>query len=87
MSNQTWTPAFGSRWRHGGWYVANIRWPNGGCGCVSNNYTDKRWRIACDLRPFEEQPSFKTRTEAAIAEHEFVAELHLEIDASRAVRL
>jgi len=36
------------RWRHGGWYVHETMWPNGGCGCVSRNYTDRKWRIACD---------------------------------------
>lgn len=70
-----WTPVFAERWRHGGWYVSNVRWPNGGCGCVSNNYADKRWRIACDPRRFEDQPSFATRTEAAFAEHLLTLEL------------
>ena len=27
-----------SPWRHRGWYVHNNRWPNGGCGCVTNNF-------------------------------------------------
>jgi hypothetical protein len=57
-----------SRWRHGGWYVLEVRYPSGACGCVSNNYADRRWRIACDPRPFEEQPTFRTRDEAAMAE-------------------
>ena len=57
-----------SPWRHGGWYVNNVRYPSGACGCVSRNYTDKKWRIACDPRPFEEQPTFKSRDEAALAE-------------------
>lgn len=34
-----------SRWRHGGWYVHNVRYPSGACGCVSRNYTDGKWRI------------------------------------------
>jgi hypothetical protein len=46
---QEWTPVY-SRWRHGGWYVNNVRYPSGACGCVSNNYSDKKWRIACDSR-------------------------------------
>lgn len=46
---QEWTPVY-SRWRHGGWYVDNVRYPSGACGCVSNNYPDKKWRIACDSR-------------------------------------
>lgn len=56
------------RWRHGGWYVGNIRYPSGACGCVSNNYADRKWRIACDPRPFEMQPTFRSRDEAALAE-------------------
>lgn len=56
-----------TKWRHGGWYT-NVRYPDGACGCVSNNYTDKKWRIACDPRPFDEQPTFTTREDAAGAE-------------------
>lgn len=68
--NFNWSP-----WRHGGWYHTAARWPNGGCGCVSNNYADKKWRIACDERPFAEQPTFRNRTEAALAEREYVKTL------------
>ena len=57
-----------SRWRHGGWYVHNVRYPSGAIGCVSNNYEDGKWRIACDTRALEERPTFKTRDEAARAE-------------------
>jgi hypothetical protein len=56
------------RWRHGGWYVTNVRYPGGAVGCVSRNYPDKKWRIACDPRPFDEAPTFKTRDAAARAE-------------------
>ncbi len=63
---------FYSRWRHGGWYVTNVRYSSGACGCVSRNYEDRKWRIACDPRPFEEQPTFKSRDEAAAAEWELV---------------
>lgn len=62
-----------SPWRHGGWYVSNVIYPSGACGCVSRNYEDKKWRIACDPRPFEEQPTFKTRDDAARAEFELAA--------------
>jgi hypothetical protein len=55
-------------WRHGGWYVVNVRYPNGACGCVSNNYEDKKWRIVCDDR--EGDHTYKTREAAAIAEWE-----------------
>ena len=58
-----------SRWRHGGWYVHDVRYPEGAIGCVSNNYADKKWRIVCARGPFEEQPTFKTRDQAARAEY------------------
>ena len=44
--NYTYSP-----WRHGGWYVDNIRYPSGAVGCVSRNYRDRKWRIVCDPRP------------------------------------
>ncbi|MBT2587922.1 hypothetical protein [Arthrobacter sp. ISL-95] len=65
----TWTPQF-SPWRHGGWYVDNVRYKSGAVGCVSRNYPDGKWRIVCDPRPFDEQPTFKSRNEAARAERE-----------------
>lgn len=61
-----------SPWRHGGWYVHEVRYPSGACGCVSRNYPDGKWRIACDPRPFEQQPTFRTRDEAAAAEYALV---------------
>lgn len=64
-----WIPQY-SPWRHGGWYVTNIRYPSGACGCVSNNYQDKKWRIACDDRRTEY--TYTTRDEAARAEHQLV---------------
>lgn len=54
-----------SPWRHGGWYVGNVRYPSGACGCVSRNYPDKKWRIVCG-RPDEE--TFPSRDAAARAE-------------------
>lgn len=57
-----------SKWRHGGWYVLNVRYPSGAVGCVSRNYTDGKWRIACDERDFADRPTFKSRDEAAQAE-------------------
>lgn len=39
-----------------------------GAACVSRNYPDRKWRIVCDPRPFEQQPTFKSRDEAAAAE-------------------
>ncbi|WP_206186131.1 hypothetical protein [Sphingosinicella sp. BN140058] len=48
--------------------MGNVRYPTGAIGCVSRNYEDRQWRIACDPRPFEERPTFANRDEAAIAE-------------------
>lgn len=70
----TWTPDY-SPWRHGGWYVHNVRYPSGACGCVSRNYADRKWRIACDPRPFEEAPTFPNRDAAARAERDLAQEL------------
>lgn len=53
-----------SPWRHGGWYVSGIRYPEGGCGCVSRNYPDNKWRIAC----LDHEKTFKSRDDAARAE-------------------
>lgn len=61
------------RWRHGGWYT-NARYPSGACGCVSNNYTDKQWRIACDSRPDSERYAYPNREAAARAEALLIAE-------------
>lgn len=61
-----------SPWRHGGWYVDNVRYPSGAVGCISNNYADKKWRIACDPRPFEKQPTFPNRDAAAQAELDMI---------------
>jgi len=60
-----WTPSY-SRWRHGGWYVGNVRYPSGACGCVSNNYEDKKWRIACSGT---DEVTFPSRDAAARAEY------------------
>jgi hypothetical protein len=53
-------------WRHGGWYVTNVHYPSGAVGCVSRNYPDGKWRIACD-HPHDE--TFPTRDAAARAEY------------------
>jgi hypothetical protein len=62
----TWTPEY-ERWRHGGWYVTNVTYPSGAVGCVSNNYPDRKWRIACG-RP--ESETYPSRDAAARAERE-----------------
>lgn len=71
-----WQPCY-SKWRHGGWYVTNIRYPSGACGCVSANYPDGKWRIVCDDRRMYGigQPgdfTFPSRDAAARAERELV---------------
>ena len=58
-----------SRWRHGGWYIVNVRYPKRRVRLrLPKNYEDRKWRIVCDPRPFDERPTFKTREEAATAE-------------------
>jgi hypothetical protein len=54
-------------WRHGGWYVDGVRHKNGGTGCVSRNYPDRKWRIVCDSRDGDH--TYKNRDEAARAEY------------------
>ena len=62
MVDEAWAPVY-SRWRHGGWYVDNVRYPSGAVGCVSNNFSDGKWRIVCGGRPYAE--TFPTRDAAA----------------------
>lgn len=65
-----WLPAY-EPWRHGGWYVTNIRYPSGAVGCVSRNYPDSKWRIVCDDRPDAyDLNTYPTRDAAARAERE-----------------
>ncbi|MFI5296635.1 MAG: hypothetical protein ACHREM_00940 [Polyangiales bacterium] len=68
-----WSPTF-EPWRHGGWYVTNTRYPSGACGCVSNNFADRKWRIVCSPTDLT-QLTFSTRGDAAKAEHAFVIAL------------
>jgi hypothetical protein len=73
----TWQPYY-SRWRHGGSYVTNIRYPTGACGCVSNNFPDGKWRIVCDKRRIklncDGDFTFPTRDAAARAEYEMAVQ-------------
>lgn len=69
MANDEWKPTF-SRWRHGGWYVTNMKHPSGAAGCVSRNYPDRKWRIVCDPRNFAHAPTFPSRDAAARAERD-----------------
>lgn len=70
-ADQSFEPVY-SNWRHGGWYVNNVRYPTGAIGCVSNNYPDGKWRIVCDDRRVNlNEPgdfTFASRDEAAKAE-------------------
>jgi hypothetical protein len=67
-TDQAWAPSY-SPWRDGGWYVGNVRYPSGAVGCVSRNYADKKWRIACDTRPGAfERFTYRNRDDAAWAE-------------------
>lgn len=81
-NKQEWTPVY-SRWRHSGWYVNNVRYPGGACGCVSNNYPDKQWRIACDSRRNDlggpGDYTFPSRDAAARAERNLVNALHAQL--------
>lgn len=73
--NTEWVPQY-ERWRHGGWYVTNIRRKGGAVGCVSRNYPDKKWRIVCDDRNTtygmgsETDITYRTRDDAARGERE-----------------
>jgi hypothetical protein len=77
-STESWQAIY-SRWRHGGWYVHNVRYPSGACGCVSNNYPDRKWRIACDNRRRQlghpGDYTYPSRDAAARAERDLVNEL------------
>lgn len=73
MSTSTNWVANYSAWRHGGWYVNNVRHVGGAVGCVSRNYPDRKWRIVCDDRRsdlgHDSDITFPTRDAAARAEH------------------
>lgn len=71
-----------SRWRPRTWNVHNIHYPNGACGCVARDLTTRKWRIAFDPRPEHEQPTFKTRDEAALAEWHLADEEAQKADAA-----
>lgn len=69
-AQDNWEPTY-SPWRHGGWYVDNVRYPGGAVGCVSRNYADRKWRIVCDDRPdAHEKYTYPSRDAAARAERE-----------------
>lgn len=69
-----WAPEY-ERWRHGGWYVTNVRYRSGAIGCVSKNYEDGKWRIVChpDAGDLAKAPTFPSRDAAARAERELAA--------------
>lgn len=76
MTSQTWEPVF-SKWRHGGSYVTNIRYPNGACGCIvsARHSVDGKFHIACGPESLTATP-YNTRREAAFAEYEYVQSIH-----------
>ena len=64
-----------TKWRHGGWYVQEVRYPNGAVGCVSRNFPDKKWRIVCHPESGSPQePTFTSRDAAALAEFVLAAD-------------
>ena len=69
MMPEAFVPVY-SKWRHGGWYVCNVRYPSGACGCVSRNYADRKWRVVCHPLDHSIAPTFRNRDEAARAEFE-----------------
>ncbi len=68
-TDSAWTPEY-EKWRHGGWYVRNVRYADGAIGCVSRNYPDHKWRIVCDRRPDAYNITYASRDAAAFAERE-----------------
>lgn len=60
-----WEPVY-EKWRHGGWYVVNVKHSSGAVGCVSRNYPDGKWRIVCG----DHDVTYPTRDAAARAERE-----------------
>jgi hypothetical protein len=76
VPTEEWVPTFSS-WRHGGWYVDNLTRSGGGVGCVSRNYPDRKWRIACDPRNGSwpggpNDHTYPSRVAAARAERDLV---------------
>ena len=72
MTEDTWTPEY-EPWRHGGWYVVNVRHASGAVGCVSRQTlnpttgkADRKWRIVCDPRSMDH--TYPNRDAAARAE-------------------
>lgn len=78
---EEWEPMF-SPWRHGGWYVDNVRYASGAVGCVTNKACgpdgvfDGKWRIACDERAGDH--TYRTRDDAARAERLIALASHFE---------
>lgn len=78
-------------WRHGGWYwfADGMRWPNGGCGCVSRQMlnpktykADRKWRIACD--PRSKDHTYPSRDAAAQAEWALMWKAHRAVELAQA---
>jgi len=85
-----WQPDY-SPWRHGGWYVHNVRYPTGAVGCVSRNYRDGKWRIVCDERPGSypggpNDHTYRSRDDAARAEWALAKEATIAAQVAAAAR-
>lgn len=77
-----WQPVY-TKWRHGGWYVVNVRYPSGSCGCVSKNYADGKWRVVCG----DHDKTYESRDDAARAEYAVAKAQELEaVAAAKAFR-
>lgn len=61
-----WIPQY-EKWRHGGYYVTNLRYPDGAVGCVAK-LANGKWAIACPPYHGVEPLQFSTRDDAANAE-------------------
>ena len=81
LNDPAWTPTY-SRWRHGGSYVDNLRYPNGAAGCIASarHTDDGLFHIACDPRPADRQVGYHTREAAAYAEREMVLSMWRMLD-------
>ncbi len=67
MFGADWAPSF-DPWRHGGYYVTNLRYPTGAVGCVAKVGARDQWSIACPDGWGAHVARFSNRRDAAQAE-------------------